>query len=71
MASQVTGQHDRRNTCETEPFILQFQERVETATPAGESTAIQAGTRTVTEVSSEASDADPTVRTHFAIKRRG
>ncbi len=40
MVIQVTSQHNRRHTCEPKPFILQFQERVETVTPAGESTAI-------------------------------
>ncbi len=70
MASQVTDQYNHSNVSEIKPFLLQFQEQAGTTTPTGEITAIQAGTRTITEASKEHSDADPTTRNYMAIKRK-
>lgn len=69
--SNLSEQHDSGFGSKSGPFLLRFQQPlIEGASPTKRS-AIQAGTMTVTEVCSEAGDADPTTRAHFAIHRRG
>lgn len=48
-------------------FVLRFEEPV---SGPEDSRTVQAGTKTVTEVSREGGDDDPGTTTHFAIRRK-
>ncbi|QDU80503.1 hypothetical protein Pla110_22330 [Polystyrenella longa] len=69
--SRCHNPHSRKSATRLNPFILRFEEMILYSPMAPNISKIKAGTRTVTEVSKEESDADRASHRYFIFNRKG